>query len=202
MLSQVVLSFGIPFALIPLVWFTSRRDVMGALVNSALDHRRRLRDRRCDRRPEHLPARPAFLRLRPCSGRSPGAQPLPRGGAARPTRGSRVVDVPDPVVELELLQRCQYVVAGLHQRRRSRRCRAWSRSSGSPVSRRNGSDTITTAATAMSAPTINPITRGRTKAALSAGAARGHRATSRRATRRRRHTLRSRAGSRAASRAP
>ena len=28
-LSQVVLSFGIPFALIPLVWFTSRRDVMG-----------------------------------------------------------------------------------------------------------------------------------------------------------------------------
>jgi manganese transport protein len=33
-LSQVVLSFGIPFALIPLVWFTSRRDVMGGLVNS------------------------------------------------------------------------------------------------------------------------------------------------------------------------
>jgi manganese transport protein len=32
-LSQVVLSFGIPFALIPLVRFTSRRDVMGALVN-------------------------------------------------------------------------------------------------------------------------------------------------------------------------
>jgi manganese transport protein len=32
-LSQVVLSFGIPFALIPLVWFTSRGDVMGALVN-------------------------------------------------------------------------------------------------------------------------------------------------------------------------
>jgi len=35
-LSQVVLSFGIPFALIPLVWFTSRRDVMGDLVNSRL----------------------------------------------------------------------------------------------------------------------------------------------------------------------
>jgi manganese transport protein len=32
-LSQVVLSFGIPFALIPLVMFTSRRDVMGSLVN-------------------------------------------------------------------------------------------------------------------------------------------------------------------------
>ena len=32
-LSQVVLSFGIPFALIPLVWFTSRRELMGTLVN-------------------------------------------------------------------------------------------------------------------------------------------------------------------------
>jgi manganese transport protein len=32
-ISQVVLSFGIPFALIPLVWFTSRRNVMGKLVN-------------------------------------------------------------------------------------------------------------------------------------------------------------------------
>jgi manganese transport protein len=32
-LSQVVLSFGIPFALIPLVIFTSRRDIMGPLVN-------------------------------------------------------------------------------------------------------------------------------------------------------------------------
>ena len=31
--SQVVLSFGIPFALIPLVRFTARRDIMGALVN-------------------------------------------------------------------------------------------------------------------------------------------------------------------------
>ncbi|MDR7254779.1 manganese transport protein [Nocardioides sp. BE266] len=31
--SQIVLSFGIPFALVPLVWFTSRRDVMGSLVN-------------------------------------------------------------------------------------------------------------------------------------------------------------------------
>jgi manganese transport protein len=32
--SQVVLSFGIPFALVPLVMFTSRRDLMGVLVNS------------------------------------------------------------------------------------------------------------------------------------------------------------------------
>jgi manganese transport protein len=32
--SQVVLSFGIPFALVPLVMFTSRRDIMGVLVNA------------------------------------------------------------------------------------------------------------------------------------------------------------------------
>jgi manganese transport protein len=31
-----MLSFGIPFALIPLVVFTSRRDVMGVLVNDRL----------------------------------------------------------------------------------------------------------------------------------------------------------------------
>jgi manganese transport protein len=33
-ISQVVLSFGLPFALIPLIIFTRRRDVMGVLVNS------------------------------------------------------------------------------------------------------------------------------------------------------------------------
>src|SRR6266508_945876 len=35
-LSQVVLSFGIPFALIPLVIFTSKREIMGVLVNHRL----------------------------------------------------------------------------------------------------------------------------------------------------------------------
>ena len=35
-LSQVVLSFGIPFALIPLVMLTRRRDVMGDMVNRPL----------------------------------------------------------------------------------------------------------------------------------------------------------------------
>jgi manganese transport protein len=33
-ISQVVLSFGIPFALVPLVIFTSRRELMGSLVNT------------------------------------------------------------------------------------------------------------------------------------------------------------------------
>ena len=35
-LSQVVLSFGIPFALIPLVMLTSSREVMGVHVNRRL----------------------------------------------------------------------------------------------------------------------------------------------------------------------
>lgn len=35
-ISQVVLSFGIPFALIPLVMFTRRQDLMGVLVNHRL----------------------------------------------------------------------------------------------------------------------------------------------------------------------
>jgi manganese transport protein len=35
-LSQVVLSFGIPFALVPLIWITSRRDLMGTLANNRL----------------------------------------------------------------------------------------------------------------------------------------------------------------------
>jgi manganese transport protein len=32
-ISQVVLSFGLPFALVPLVIFTARADLMGVLVN-------------------------------------------------------------------------------------------------------------------------------------------------------------------------
>jgi manganese transport protein len=35
-ISQVVLSFGLPFAVIPLVQFTRRKDIMGMLVNSRL----------------------------------------------------------------------------------------------------------------------------------------------------------------------
>ena len=35
-LSQVVLSFGIPFALVPLVLLTRRRDIMGDLTNRPL----------------------------------------------------------------------------------------------------------------------------------------------------------------------
>jgi manganese transport protein len=35
-LSQVFLSFGIPFALVPLLFFTSNRKLMGELVNRRL----------------------------------------------------------------------------------------------------------------------------------------------------------------------
>src|SRR5512142_1497420 len=35
-ISQVVLSFGLPFAIIPLILFTRRRDIMGGLVNNKL----------------------------------------------------------------------------------------------------------------------------------------------------------------------
>jgi manganese transport protein len=35
-ISQVVLSFGIPFALVPMIILTRRRDLMGALVNRPL----------------------------------------------------------------------------------------------------------------------------------------------------------------------
>jgi manganese transport protein len=35
-ISQVLLSFGLPFAIIPLVLFTRRADIMGVLVNKRL----------------------------------------------------------------------------------------------------------------------------------------------------------------------
>src|SRR5262249_25108106 len=35
-LSQVALSIQLPFAIVPLVWLTARRDLMGDLVNAPL----------------------------------------------------------------------------------------------------------------------------------------------------------------------
>ena len=51
-ISQVVLSFGIPFALVPLVIFTARRDIMGPLVNRRITTVAAIGDRRGDHRPE------------------------------------------------------------------------------------------------------------------------------------------------------
>ena len=56
-ISQVVLSFGIPFALIPLVMFTSRRDVMGGLVNHRVTTAIAVVVAPRDLGAEHLPAR-------------------------------------------------------------------------------------------------------------------------------------------------
>ena len=46
-LSQVVLSFGIPFALVPLVLLTRRKDIMAELVNHRLTTCGRRRWPRC-----------------------------------------------------------------------------------------------------------------------------------------------------------
>ena len=35
-ISQVVLSFGLPFAIVPLIMFTRRQDIMGVLANNRL----------------------------------------------------------------------------------------------------------------------------------------------------------------------
>ena len=61
-LSQVVLSFGIPFALVPLIILSRSRDVMGAMVNRGLTTRGLDRGR-ADHRPERLPAVRHLLRL-------------------------------------------------------------------------------------------------------------------------------------------
>jgi alkanesulfonate monooxygenase SsuD/methylene tetrahydromethanopterin reductase-like flavin-dependent oxidoreductase (luciferase family) len=60
-LSQVVLSFGIPFALVPLVLLTCRRDGDGRPGQPPRGHHLRLELRRHDHRNEHLPDLPAAL---------------------------------------------------------------------------------------------------------------------------------------------
>ena len=62
-LSQVVLSFGIPFALIPLVHLTSRHDLMGTHVNRRTTTSISVVDRRADQPPQRLPALPAVQRI-------------------------------------------------------------------------------------------------------------------------------------------
>ena len=63
-LSQVVLSFGIPFALIPLVLLTSRRDVMGVHVNEPLTTRLAWAMAALITGAERVPALRAAVRLR------------------------------------------------------------------------------------------------------------------------------------------
>ncbi len=95
-LSQVVLSFGIPFALVPLVVLTGRRDVMGAFANGRLTDDRRLRDRRCDHGDERFPDLPG----------APGVGALTgfAGGRRRSLRPSKRPSprCPDDWTDLEL----------------------------------------------------------------------------------------------------
>ena len=62
-LSQVVLSFGIPFALVPLVVLTSRRDVMGVHVNRRLTNVVAFACDRADHRDERVPDRASSCSL-------------------------------------------------------------------------------------------------------------------------------------------
>ena len=71
-ISQVVLSFGIPFALVPLVLLTRREDIMGALVNRPHHHGGGRRHRGAHHHAERLSALCHPVRV------TPGA------GAARP----------------------------------------------------------------------------------------------------------------------
>ena len=146
-LSQVVLSFGIPFALVPLVWFTARRDVMGPLVNRPLTTAvasvvaaaivaLNIVPARADRRALTAPA--GVERAQRLGGRLPERADELRGSRRRSS-------LPGAVVELELLQRREGTVALLDQREPAlvlgRRVEPVVRGRGS---RRNGSATSST----------------------------------------------------------
>ncbi|MFF0144100.1 divalent metal cation transporter [Amycolatopsis sulphurea] len=83
--SQVVLSFGIPFAFVPLVLITRDCAVMGKLINRRHDVDRR-RHRRTDHRAQRLPARPALGRKSCDPTRRPTSRP--RHHAAAHGRGA------------------------------------------------------------------------------------------------------------------
>ncbi len=53
--SQVVLSFGIPFALVPMILLTRRADLMGALVNRPATTARRGPGGHADHLPQRVP---------------------------------------------------------------------------------------------------------------------------------------------------
>ena len=79
--SQVVLSFGIPFALVPLLIIASKREVMGELVNPRWLTRARRRARGADHRPQRLPP---LRRSSSADGAAGGVPRSPRRCAAEP----------------------------------------------------------------------------------------------------------------------
>ncbi len=86
-LSQVVLSFGIPFALIPLVMLTSNREVMGVHVNRRADDAARLGVRAADHGAERVPDPPAVRRLSTLAARWRSPTPSSRSSTRCPTTG-------------------------------------------------------------------------------------------------------------------
>ncbi len=84
-ISQVVLSFGLPFAIIPLVIFTRRRDLMGVLVNKPRHHDPGKPGRCRNRRPEYLSAVPDVLRRVAHDQKHPGSPGrIPPGRSCSP----------------------------------------------------------------------------------------------------------------------
>ena len=81
-LSQVFLSFGIPFALVPLIWFTRDRRIMGLLVNRRLTNVGRLPGQRGHHRAERVPAGLA-------AGRAPSHRRRNARSSSWPTDGTR-----------------------------------------------------------------------------------------------------------------
>ena len=86
-LSQVILSMQLPFAVIPLIHFTSDRARMGSFANSAVGPRAGLVHGRRDRGLEPAPGLAWPLRTgwprRARGGRWSGWRPFPGGGSRR-----------------------------------------------------------------------------------------------------------------------
>ena len=81
--SQVVLSFGIPFALVPLVMIAARPRGDGGAGQPALADRPRRRAGGDDHRPQRLPAPAGLLRLDAAARRDPGLLAAARGAGGR-----------------------------------------------------------------------------------------------------------------------
>ena len=82
-ISQVVLSFGIPFALVPMVLLTRRADIMGALVNRRATTALASIVARADHLPQRLPALRHLPRLGRSTRRRSGDRPMAERGRPR-----------------------------------------------------------------------------------------------------------------------
>ena len=89
-ISQVVLSFGIPFALVPMILLTRRARRHGRARQPARHDGRRVRGGDADHRPQRLPALRHVLRLSRVAGRGAGTRgPCPTEDEGRAARSAR-----------------------------------------------------------------------------------------------------------------